>query len=241
MSDLSPREHALLEAVRAEWGPSGDAVPPMPSPAAMRDRLADRPWLGDPPPAPGGARLGRLVTATIAAIGVCTIGVVALRGDATPPPSGALPAATVAATVVATARPPREPALPAAPSFAVEALPDAPPVLRQGPARAAEQGQASSSPVAATRETDTLADEVALLHAAQGSLRDGAPDRALVSLAAHASRFPRGVLRDERMTLQALALCARGDVGAAKAVRAELERSSPGSSHLQRLASSCAR
>jgi len=216
VSELSPKELEIIETLRSEWGPTG-AKPP--SPEAIRARLADKPWLARPVPSRTAPRFVRLVGATMATVGLCTFGFVALREDAKPAASVAI-------------EPPRAASPSVEPTIAIESLPDAPPVATA--VRAARK-------LGAEADSDTLAEELELVRAAQSALREGAPDRALRPLATHASRFPRGVLRDERMTLQALAHCARGDVATARALKSELERVSPGSSHLQRLASSCAR
>ena len=244
MSELSPKELELLETIRSEWGPSGPPAPP--SPAAIQERLAERPWLGRSAPPPAATRFGRLIGMTLATIGVCSVAFVALREGA-PPPREAEHAAPPAVMIAASPEPEPEPE--PVPALALGALPDAPPLAPAATAvreprtgrkardrvPAAEPGLPTSTPV------DTLAEEIELIRAAQSDLRAGAPGRALTVLASHASRFPHGVLRDERMTLEALALCARGDIDAARSVKIELERSSPGSSHLQRLSSSCAR
>lgn len=234
MSELSPKELEIIETLRSEWGPTG-AKPP--SPEAIRARLADKPWLDRPLPSRPAPRFVRLIGATMATVGICTFGFVALREDAKPAASVAIEPPRAPSPVVPTAPSPFT-ASSAAPSLeptiAIESLPDAPPVATA--VRAARKPEAE-----AEADSDTLAEELELVRAAQNALREGAPDRALRPLSTHESRFPRGILRDERMTLQALAHCARGDVATARALKSALERISPGSSHLQRLTSSCAR
>ena len=224
MSELSPKELEIIETLRSEWGPTG-AKPP--SPEAIRARLADKPWLARPVPSRTAPRFVRLVGATMATVGLCTFGFVALREDAKPAASVAIEPPRAPSPVAASSASPS-----VEPTIAIESLPDAPPVAT---------AVRDARKLGAEADSDTLAEELELVRAAQSALREGAPDRALRPLATHASRFPRGVLRDERMTLQALAHCARGDVATARALKSELERVSPGSSHLQRLASSCAR
>lgn len=65
----------------------------------------------------------------------------------------------------------------------------------------------SASPPAAT--ADTLAEESRLLHAARRALLANDPATALDTLATHRRLFPRGLLRQERQGLQAIALCER--------------------------------
>ena len=250
MSDLSPEERAFIEAVREDWGPGSGRTPAPPAASAMQKRLADKPWLGLPPESlaskdtPTG--FGRLFGATAATIGVCAIALVSVvtlqRSKHAAAPALA---SELSLEPPPTAPVPEPPAPYVLPSVAIEALPDVPPTVRAAanPSRdgkkAGDRRPGGDAPEIAAR--DLLGEEIALIRAAQGELRAGTPERALASLSVHASRFPGGVLRDERMTLQVLALCDRGDVDAARAVKAELERSSPSSSHLQRLASSCAR
>ena len=253
MSDLSPEELELLSTFREEWGPTKetkDAVR-----AAIPEALRTTPELppdGDAPPGPspdpsnappgsgGGLSRGAWAGAGLAAIGLCVVGLVWLRNDvpassapasvrdvpaANAAPSAPLAPSTAALTPLAQTAPQTE-------AVSLDSLPNAPP---QNPS--ASHGAAQPAPAASA---DTLAEELALLRTAQNALRDGAPDDALAALSKHATRFPRGVLREERMTLQVLALCDRGDVTAARAARADLEKVAPGSSHLQRLSSSCA-
>lgn len=242
MSDLSPEERALLESVRSEWGPNRDAMPP--SAGTMRQRLQERPWLAERASFAPPRRFGRVALVTMAVASVFTLGTVAFLRTAPARSSSPVTAA------VSTTPPAALEVAPAianeAPSFSVAALPDAPPVAP--PPNVVPPASAARTPAAAPASaasvdtaTNTLAEELKLIRAAQGALREGAPELALSSLSSHASRFPHGVLRDERMTLEVLALCARGDIDAARAIRTELERTSPASSHLQRLASSCAR
>jgi hypothetical protein len=244
VSELSSSERALLETAREDWGPSECA--PVPSASAIEKRLADKPWLAVPMASLASSESkvgpGRLFGITAAAIGICAVALVGfvgvMRTESAPEPAAATPAIT---TVAVPALQPAETSASAVPSVAIDTLPDAPAhagapkksrEARRPPERAAPEESAPR---------DVLGEEIALIRAAQGHLRAGAPDRALGSLSTHASRFPRGVLRDERMALQVLALCERGDADAARAVKSELEQSSPSSSHLQRLASSCAR
>ena len=244
MSDLSSRERALVEAARQDWGPSERA--PLPSASAIQKRLADKPWLAVPVAslAPPGSKskASRLFGMTSAAIGVCALALVGFVGLSSMEAGRERAAATpvnqtaLAAPIVEAAETPAT----VVPSVAIDSLPDAPAPLG-APKEARDAKKAPERAAAESSPADVLREEIALIRAAQGHLRAGAPDRALASLSVHASRFPGGVLRDERMTLQVLALCERGEVDAARAVKSELERSSPGSSHLQRLASSCAR
>lgn len=250
MSDLSPEERAFLETVRAEWGP---CPPKMPSLAELGARRSAKPWLEGPIDEPVIPRSGPFLGVSLAVIALCAAGYLALRGASAPPTPSSVASAPHVSVVLA-----RESQSPPPASVSVEQLPDAPPLaVRESPRepqrapapgaarRLEKKGAEPIAPLATSLPGNagdgTLGEELALIRAAQRELRAGKPDPALHFVATHATRFPHGVLRDERMTLQALALCARGDVAAARDVKSELERSSPGSSHLQRLADSCAR
>ena len=246
MSELTPRERDILQTARQEWGPSGSVSPP--PIAAIESRLAEKPWLGLPVErlAPPQRKLafGRLFGTTSAVVGVCAIALVGFAvltkseraPERAPDTSGTPPAVVAPAPRVV------DPPGTAVPSFAIDALPDAPPfaVAASGPQNASRPAEQRRSAVEAPARRDVLGEEIALIRTAQGELRAGSPERALASLESHAARFPGGVLREERMTLQVLALCERAEVGRARAVMAELARMSPGSSHLERLSSSCA-
>ena len=86
---------------------------------------------------------------------------------------------------------------------------------------------------------DSLAEEVRLLRDARAALDRDEPARALVSLDAHASRFPRGTLYEERLATRVLAMCALGRIDAARLAAQELERAAPRSPHLGRVRASC--
>ncbi len=258
MSDLSPEELELLSTFREEWGPTKEtkdavraAIPealrmtPEPSPDA--DGGAPPGPSANPSNAPlglgSGLSRGAWAGAGLAVIGLCAVGLVWLRSDVTASNAPAsvhdvrdvreAPAATsVAAAPLAQPAPQTE-------AVSLDSLPNAPPQTASASRATAPPASAPAQPAPAA-SGDTLAEELALLRAAQNALRTGAPDDALAALSKHASRFPTGVLREERMTLQVLALCDRGDVDAARAARRDLEKVAPGSSHLQRLSSSCA-
>lgn len=238
MSDLSPKELALLATLREEWGPSDevkDAVR-----AAIPDALRTMPELGPdgPPgpsdtgtPKPGGMSRGAWAGAGLAVASACVVALVWMGGSSRAPAPVAEHAATPATAAPAPrARESAEQSADTIATVSLDSLPNAPAPAPS--ARAPLPAPAASG--------DTLAEELALVRAAQSALRSGAPDDALAALSTHATRFPRGVLREERMTLQVLASCDRGDVAGARAMRAELEKVAPGSSHLQRLATSCA-
>lgn len=260
MSDLSPKERAFLDAVRKDWGPSEDVKKSVRAglPLALRTSPELSPDLGAAPGPAAGAGPGAGAAASgvsramwgagvgLVAIGLCVAGLVWTRGSdrpSEPPPARDAVTSAVAAPQLAPAAPSTAAVdAPAAPSDAVslDSLPNAPAQRPAAQQPSALNAPSTPSTPAPSGSGDTLAEELALLRTAQTALRAGAPADALAALSKHAARFPRGALREERMTLQVLALCDRGDVAGARAAKAELERSAPGSSHLQRLASSCA-
>jgi len=95
------------------------------------------------------------------------------------------------------------------------------------------------TPPPVAEAVDSLAEEVRLLRDAHAALDREEPARALVSLDAHASRFPRGTLYEERLATRVLALCALGRIDAARLAAQELERAAPRSPHLGRVRASC--
>ena len=86
----------------------------------------------------------------------------------------------------------------------------------------------------------TLAREVALLRAAEDSLRRGDARAAMASLDEHQRSFPDGALREERRATRALALCALGDGDRAAAEASALREEAPRSPYADRLRASCA-
>lgn len=235
MTELSRDERKFIDAARSEWGPSAPAPP---SPLAIRQRLLERPWLARAGTTPSSARLGL----ALSGLGICAVAIVLASRLVVMTPSTTEDVG-VAALPSPTAHVPESSPMP---SIGIDALPDArsvddsvprtkTPKAKAAPARPVDT---SSAPGA---EEDPLAFELQLVRNAQQALREDAPAKALSYLATHASRFPNGTLRDERMTLQVLARCALGDVSTAREIKSELERLSPDSSHLRRLSNSCAR
>jgi hypothetical protein len=81
--------------------------------------------------------------------------------------------------------------------------------------------------------------ELELLGAAQTALQKQRPSRALTLLQEHAFRFPTGAMVEERMAMQALALCALQRRHAAQTVLSNLEARGPQSQLLPRVRSQC--
>ncbi|MBN9161711.1 MAG: hypothetical protein BGO98_18315 [Myxococcales bacterium 68-20] len=96
------------------------------------------------------------------------------------------------------------------------------------------------TPERAPAATNSMPDEMRILREAHAALKDGALGVARARLNAHASTFPRGILREERLTLSALVYCAEGRRDDARREAEALAREHPHSSHLERLRGSCA-
>jgi hypothetical protein len=101
---------------------------------------------------------------------------------------------------------------------------------------------AGSRPVDAQkppRSGDGLAEEVALLSRAETELRAGRPAKALLALAEHQRKFPRGALAEERTAARIQALCALGRNDEANAQLRQLMHISPNSAHEERARQAC--
>jgi hypothetical protein len=81
-----------------------------------------------------------------------------------------------------------------------------------------------------------LAEEIALIDRAHAQLAAADVTAALATIAAHAFRFPRGVLADVREAAYVDARCRRGDVADAEAAAARLVLEHPASAVAQRFA-----
>jgi hypothetical protein len=196
-----------------------------------------------------------------AVIGACAIligvGSVALRGSAperaaTPasgrvasPPSASPPIAT-AATPAATdnAAVPEASAAPiAAAPVAAGAGNDARQVAVPHAASAGSSpkpvssaaGSAAPAPLSAPELASRLREETALLSQARGQLRQGDPSGALATLNLSRSKFPDGVLAQEREALTIEALSRSGQTDEAKQREQSFVREHPDSPHSQRL------
>jgi hypothetical protein len=249
VNKMSPKERALLDVARKGWGPSPSVMRSVR--AGVSARIRSEPTLGMDAPGPvdktsSAWSFGRLIARSpwvmatgLAAVGLsAVVGVNAVTECSRPAPMAA--PTSIAAPMAPAASPPTLPETAPAPEIgtvSLDSLPSAGPTASPKKTAAPLVGPRPSA-APASSHVDTLAEEIAIIRAAQHSLRDGSPAEALGSLSTHASRFPVGALREERMTLQVLALCALGDLPRARSVRAELERLAPASSHLQRL--SCA-
>jgi hypothetical protein len=145
------------------------------------------------------------------------------------------PSSSLRAPATAPHAPAVEPA-PASPAAA--STPDAPssPAVE---AAAAEAADAPRADPAAPPLADPLGDELALVRRARAALARDQLAEALSLSRQHASRFPHGTLRQERLATQILALCGLQRSEEARVLARELERVAPRSPHLMRLRASC--
>jgi len=174
---------------------------------------------------------------------------VATPHDEVATPQEERPIAIMAAATPATPEPTKHIELA---SISVHSLPDAPaeraqpiPVLRARPIADRSPPPtvlpaAEPEPPARTKSPDSLDAEMRLVREAQAALKKGDLESARRALDAHALAYEKGVLREERLVLGVLLLCAEGRTGRARRTAAELAQASPRSSHLEPLRTSCA-
>lgn len=232
MSKLSSKAESVLDAGRQEWRASADATARMKAGALAK--------IAQSAPESGLTKhlqrpLARLGIALVA--GGLVAGVVAMRwqGTASRAPTNLAASSYPSSpppTTLGSAAAPLE-----SPTIAVSDLPEA---IPERSTRPAPSVHAVAPSARSTDDLDGLAEETRLVRSAQVALRAHDTAEAGHRIDEHARRFPHGVLREERMTLRVLVLCENGDVVQAKRLRAELDRSFPGSSHAARLEASCA-
>ncbi len=184
--------------------------------ARVRERLG--PVL---PPAGGAGPARSGLGAKLAAVGVIALiglgGYLATRSSAPSAPlasaagSSAVPSATDAGTVAASA-PPDDP--PAAAAVLADPVPSASAVTATPPPAAAKPGARAAA------DPDDVVAEEDILHRARAALAT-APQQALDLTDAHAKKFPRGVLTQERevVAIDALGRLGRSHEAADRAAR----------------------
>jgi hypothetical protein len=237
MSDLSSDGKALVQAGRQADRPSdADRERVL---AALQARLGDAALLAagllDAPPATGGAaaRAGasrsKLLKWGVVGPTVLVAGALWLVPRAFQHSHKAAPAPSASVRNV-----------PSAPPVA-ESVSVAPEVLPSPSAIIADPG--SPRPLdtqkVVPRSRDGLAEEVALLSRAETELHAGRPAKALLALAEHQRRFPRGALAEERTAARIQALCALGRNDEANAQLRQLLHISPNSAHEERARQAC--
>jgi len=107
-------------------------------------------------------------------------------------------------------------------------------------APAVPSGATVETPSTARRMPDRLAQEVAILSRAASELHAGRAANALKAIDEHQSRFPNGLLTEERRAARVQALCALGRRAEAEAELSRLTRAAPQSPHVARARQFCA-
>jgi len=241
MSDLSSGGKALVQAGRNADRPSdADRERVL---AALRARLGDAAVLGagvaHVPASIGGVSAVRSKLLKWGWVGPTTVLVAGAwwfvpragheGSKAVPAPSASV------VSVMKVAAPPVGAAPELAPSLGA-------PETASGSTRspATEAGSRSVDPQKVpARSGDGLAEEVALLSRAETELRAGRPAKALLALAEHQRKFPRGALAEERTAARIQALCALGRNEEANAQLRQLLHLSPNSAHEERARQAC--
>jgi hypothetical protein len=206
MSELSTKARDLVSAGKGAFSPSD----------ADRERVlgALQARLGVPTAAPDDATVAFKSAglnsgwAWVAAglVGAGIVGAILVRPDGTAPKASA---SVPSPQLSVGARPP----------LVVErlsAVPEAEPAL-----------SAEAVAPASRRARDRLAEEVAILGRAAADLRAGRAADALSALNEHQSKFPKGVLTQERRAGRAEALCALGRFSEARSELSRLPKASP--------------
>lgn len=247
MSDLSPRARRLIELGRVGDEPD----------AAAKDRVRSRLLLAAGTAAAASATAK---TATAAgklwagaamvkiAGGVCAVGIAA--GGATwfaasrapdPQPQQQVQAPAVRQHAIGSGEQPETPVIAVAePEATVEAQR---PTRQKAAAIAStsapmESATAPSEPPAAP---SSLEGEIRLLRDAQAALSRGDASRSLELLEQHQSRYPNGVMSQEREAARVIALCKLGRRDEARAEAAHFVEQHPTSPLSARVRGSCAR
>ncbi len=107
------------------------------------------------------------------------------------------------------------------------------------PARARPTPAPAAGGTVAVQTPSSLDRESALIASAQAALKRGDGKTAAAKLAAHARRFPRGIMAEDREALAVIVRCRGGDASA-KAARNEFLRRWPRSVHAVRVRAACA-
>lgn len=246
MSDLTEGGRALVHAGRKADRPSdADRERVL---VALRARLGDAAVLGagvaQPPPAAAGVgaassklvKWGWVGPAVFVAAGALWF---VPRIGHESEKAALAPSANVLRTVSVAA--PLMPKLGSAPEV-VSAAPASPEVAAVDSAPVVST-DAASRPIDAqkisSRSRDGLSEEVALLSRAETELHAGRPAKALVALAEHQRKFPRGALAEERTAARIQALCALGRNDEANAQLRQLLHISPNSALEERARQAC--
>jgi len=236
MTELTPEAQNLVDAARGGDDPSPAAR------ARVRAALLAQIGAAPRPTSPRAGHTGLIVgVATVATIGI-VVGAWLMLRDRNPAPPPAPSIAAPAPAPVITSLPPEpapSPSPPPPPSPSPSPSPPPPPPPSPSPSPSPPR-RPSPPPASASAPTaDSIRAERALLAAANAALRDGDPAAALATLATHASRFPHGVLVEERNATRVLALCAAGRTADAEAARTDFLARWPRSVHAARVRTAC--
>jgi len=243
MSDLTEGGRALVQAGREADRPSdADRERVL---AALCTRLGDATMLGaaltQAPVATGGAAASSKLlkwgwvgpTVLVAAGALWFAPRVGHEGrENVAPVSSANVLSTVSEGAPSAAAVSAPPAVAPSPSAAI-AAPDSAPAAPEAVSRPIEAQKA------APRSRDGLGEEVALLSRAETELHAGRPAKALLALAEHQRKFPRGALAEERTAARIQALCALGRSEEANAQLRQLLHISPNSALEERARQAC--
>ena len=227
MTELSPRARALFEAGRQSLQPTEqDRQRNLQALARHIDGLEPTP---EPAPRAGTPVSGLgLPGITAIVVGLALVGAGVFRLGR--PQSHETPLAAIPSAPLVSASPPSASALEVPAPSAAAAASEVAPVDVSTTARASARSS-TGAPAG-----DRLAEEVALLSAAERDLRAGQYQDALRVLNEHRRKFPQGALAQERIAARVQALCGLGRAGEAQT---ELARLSPKSLHGSR-AEACA-
>lgn len=218
-------EGQLPETARRALRAGADLEPPPGAAEQLWATLlpAARPGGGSPSRPPGAglsASAGPVLKLLLVCGVVCgaAVGLVLLRRhsrvDARRVAGRPVPAS---ATAAQSARPPRNPAVRESPPAPTTSAPARTHVARRAPAPSSRSSAPSRDAPAERKPADTSAGEIALVAEARRALRAGDPGRALSLLDLCDTRFPHGVLGQERDALRIEALARSGQREAAAA------------------------
>ncbi|PCC71855.1 hypothetical protein SAMN02745121_03207 [Nannocystis exedens] len=152
-----------------------------------------------------------------------------------PEPSAALPIAGAAATSE-----PKAPAVATAESPPV--VEPAPPVAEPAPRRPARpqpRQVAAEPPRSGEAAGDPVLEELMLIQQIKDALDADRPASALAAIDAHAQKFARGSLTEEREALRVVALCNAGEVARGERAQQAFMRTYPRSAYRERVRAAC--
>ncbi len=191
--------------------------------------------------AKAGIGLGTKIFLAAVAIGVGAAGVAAWpRHDARAPSVERAVPGTPTITAVAATATTAATQSPGGAAVDVTDLPVAPASTHAASPSATAKTSAPPPKSATVASPDSLAEETALLGKAARANREGDSVRALALLDEHASRYPNGVLAEERAAQRVFVLCALGRKAEATTARAAFLRDRPHSPLAERVRGTCA-